>query len=987
MDHNSTGDAGTHVSNVLQTKGVVMIDRCNSIISSCRNTGLFLAALLSICAVSARSQAVKGADSYVSEKQTKGVFTVSASGRSSPLWVSSQDYPGVKRIAGHLQEDISRVSGARPDLTVDRIPAGREIVLVGTLGKSPLIDQLISQKKLDVSGVEGKWEVSLIQVVENPFPGVDRALVIAGSDKRGTIFGMYDLSSKIGVSPWYWWADVPAMKKTNIYVLPGRHSQGEPAVRYRGIFINDEQPALGGWVYEKFGGFNHSFYEKVFELILRLKGNFLWPAMWGRMLYVDDPVNPQLADEYGVVIGTSHHEPMMRAHAEWGKGPGTWNYQTNEAALKDFWKQGIKRMGSYESVVTLGMRGDGDEPMSEDANIALLERIVKDQRQILGEVTGKDVTTIPQMWALYKEVQEYYDKGMRVPDDVTLMLCDDNWGNIRKLPKLTDKPRTGGYGIYYHFDYVGGPRNYKWLNTNQISRVWEQMHLAYEYGARQIWIVNVGDIKPMEFPISFFLDYAWNPGKWPAERLPEYTRLWAKRQFGKEHDSEIAQILTSYTKFNSRRKPELLSPETYSLVNYREAETVVSEYRALEQKALGIRKSLPSEYDAAYYQLVLHPVEASANLNDLYVTVGRNWLYASQGRAATNSLAKRAKELYARDSAITYYYNNVLAGGKWSHMMDQTHIGYTYWQQPDQNSMPEVKEIMISVAAEMGVAPEGTDRWWPNEGGEAILPEFDSFNRQKHTIELFNRGKTSFRYSVRTDGNWVQVTPPQGTVEEERRLWVSVDWTKAPGGTQKVPITILGPGNNRVVVFAVVKNIPFPKPDQLRGFVESNGYVSVEAEHYTRAVPPRAWLHIPDLGRTLSAMTFVPVTSAAQLPGGNAPHLEYQIEFFSAGEVEVKAYLSPTLNFHNTQGLRYAVSFDDDKPQIVNFNSDNSTRTWEQWVANNINVTSSKHNLAASGRRVLKFWVVDPGVVLQRLVVETAGAKPSYLGPPESFHR
>ena len=318
--------------------------------------------------------------------------------------------------------------------------------------------------------------------------------------------------------------------------------------------------------------------------------------MWGRAFYDDDSLNPKLADEYGVVISTSHHEPMMRAHVEWQRyGSGPWNYEKNENALKDLWRKGIERMNGYESVITLAMRGDGDEAMSPDANVELLEKIVKEQREIIKDVMKKEIEDVPQVWALYKEVQEYYDKGMRVPDDVTILLCDDNWGNIRKLPKLNveqseipprgEKPRKGGYGIYYHFDYVGGPRNYKWLNTNQIERVWEQMHLAYEYGADRIWIVNVGDIKPMEFPIDFFLDYAWNPEKYPAESLFEYYRSWAEEQFGKEYSDEIADIISKYTKYNSRRKPELLSPETYSLINYREAETVVLDYNQLLEKA------------------------------------------------------------------------------------------------------------------------------------------------------------------------------------------------------------------------------------------------------------------------------------------------------------------------------------------------------------------------------------------------------------------
>lgn len=445
------------------------------------------------------------------------------------------------------------------------------------------------------------------------------------------------------------------------------------------------------------------------------------------------------------MIGTSHHEPMMRAHVEWQRyGSGPWNYEKNEAKLREFWTAGIKRMRNYESIVTLAKRGDGDEPMTEAANVALLQRIVKDQREILGEVTRKDVTSIPQVWALYKEVQEYYDKGLRVPDDVTLLLCDDNWGNIRKIPQLNEKPRSGGYGIYYHYDYVGGPRNYKWLNTNQISRVWEQMHLAYRYGANRIWIVNVGDIKPMEFPIEFFLDYAWNPEKWPAERLPEYTELWGERQFGPEHAKEIADILTQYTKHNSRRKPELLAPDTYSLVDYREAETIVNDYNNLTERANKIYDAIPAEYRDAFYQLVLHPVLACSNLNELYATVGKNRLYAQQGRAATNELAQKAKELFKRNAEITHYYNNVMADGKWKHMMDQTHIGYTYWQQPDSNSIPAVKTIAISAAAEMGVAIEGSVHWWPNERSDAVLPEFDPYHQQTYYIEIFNRGQTPF---------------------------------------------------------------------------------------------------------------------------------------------------------------------------------------------------------------------------------------------------
>ncbi|MGE5812152.1 MAG: glycosyl hydrolase 115 family protein, partial [Ignavibacteria bacterium] len=637
-------------------------------------------------------------DSYITSVKEPGAFTLSESGKSAPLLVSSDDYPGVIRVLKNFKTDIGKITNAAPLLSIDSIPLIKEIVLAGTIGKSKLIDKLIRENKLDVEGIAGKWETFLIQVIEKPFDNIDRALIIAGSDKRGTIFGIYDCSEKIGVSPWYWWADVPVKKQSALYVLPGRYTMGEPKVKYRGIFINDEAPALSGWSMEKYGTdmLNHELYEHMFDLLLRLKGNFLWPAMWGRAFYDDDSLNPKLADEYGIVISTSHHEPMMRAHVEWQRyGEGPWNYEKNAGNLQAFWRKGIERMGNNESIVTLAMRGDGDEAMSPTANVALLEKIVQDQRKIISEVTGKDVTQIPQVWALYKEVQEYYDKGMRVPDDVTVLLCDDNWGNIRKLPALTEKPRKGGYGIYYHYDYVGGPRNYKWVNTNQIERVWEQMRLAYKYNARQIWIVNVGDLKPVEFPIDFFLDYAWNPDEWTPESLPEYYESWAEQQFGKQYAKEIAEIVSRYTKFNSRRKPEMLSPETYSLVTYMEFESVVNDYNKLSEHAQKIYDSIPEEYKDAFYELVLHPVSACANLNELYLAAGKNHLYAEQGRALTNSLAEKVRKLFEKDAEITNYYNNILAGGKWKHIMDQTHIGYTTWQQPDKNTMPEVEEIEL----------------------------------------------------------------------------------------------------------------------------------------------------------------------------------------------------------------------------------------------------------------------------------------------------
>ncbi len=491
----------------------------------------------------------------------------------------------------------------------------------------------------------------------------------------------------------------------------------EPAVKYRGIFLNDEAPSLTGWVNEKFGGFNSKFYVHVFELLLRMKANYLWPAMWNSAFNEDDPENPRLADEYGIVMGTSHHEPMLRAQQEWKRhGTGEWDYSTNAAVLDDFWRKGIERNKNYESTITLGMRGDGDKPMTEGSNIALLEKIVADQRAILQQNMTPDIASEPKVWALYKEVQDYYEKGMRVPDDVTLLWCDDNWGNIRRLPTPEERKRSGGAGIYYHFDYVGGPRNYKWLNTYSITKVWEQMNLALEYGADRIWVVNVGDLKPMEFPIEFFLSMAHSPKRWGKDNLEEFTRMWAAREFGEEHAAEIASMIDDYTRYNSRRKPEQLEPTTFSLTNYGEADRVDREWRELSERADKLAPELPENERASFFELVQYPVDASATVAEMYIAAGRNALDARLGRAKANSDAAETRALFAKDAELSAAYNHTLLNGRWDHMMDQTHIGYTYWQEPPLNAMPAVTEVQVPVAGSLSVDDRArhaapSDRW------------------------------------------------------------------------------------------------------------------------------------------------------------------------------------------------------------------------------------------------------------------------------------
>ena len=929
-----------------------------------------------------------GEERFVEGEFHSGDFVLARAGAAAEIYVDASDYPGVTRAASDLCQDIQRVTGIAPRVQHDGSELSATVVIIGTLGKSALIDRLIREHKIDATALHGKWESYLIQTVAQPIPGVAAALVIAGSDKRGTIYGIYEISEQIGVSPWYWWADVPIAHRDALFVKPGVHVQGEPAVKYRGIFLNDEAPALTGWVNEKFGGYKHEFYEKVFELLLRLRANFLWPAMWNSAFNEDDPLNPKLADEYGIVMGTSHHEPMLRAQQEWKRqGKGAWDYSTNGEELREFWSQGIERNKSYESIITLGMRGDGDMPMSQESNVALLEKIVADQRKILAREMNPDLDKIPQSWALYKEVQEYYEKGMRVPDDVTLLWCDDNWGNIRRLPTAGERKRSGGAGIYYHFDYVGGPRSYKWINTNPIPKVWEQMNLAYNYGATRIWIVNVGDLKPMEFPMEFFLTFARDPQRWPKEKLGEFTIEWATREFGPTYASEIAKIMEEYAKYNGRRKPELLEPETYNQVDYEEADRVAGEFQSAVDQAEQIYAKLPANYRDAFFQLVLFPVKASAQVTQLYVTVGKNQLYAKQGRASTNDLTARARALFQADAELSANYNHTLAHGKWDHMMDQTHIGYTFWNEPPKNTMPGVVELNVPAEGKIGIAIEGSSAAWPGAAEEAVLPEFDSLGRQRYYVDVFNRGRAPFQFKATGSEPWIRLSQSSGDVEKEQRVWVSIDWSKAPVGTAAGAVKISGAGGESVKVKVSAFHPKEPTRESVRGFVESNGVVAMEADEFTRKVDAASarWEKIPDYGRTGSGMAVFPVTAASVEPPRNSPCLEYQMYLFEPGKIEVEAILGATLNFVPGRGLRYKVAFDDQAPQIIDALAQNTQQDWETSVKDNVRKSASKHSVAGTGYHTLKLWMVDPGVVVEKIVVNLGGVKPSYLGPVESY--
>jgi hypothetical protein len=679
-------------------------------------------------------------------------FPLVRNGTPADIMVDLAADSAVKHVADSFADDLERVSGSRPRVLHDTGGLRGPVVMIGVLGRSPMIDRLAAAGKLHADDLRGEWEAFRQIVIEKPFPDVSHALVIVGSDRRGAVFGTYDISERMGVSPWYWFADVPVVRQRNMAV-PAGSRRDQPKVRYRGFFINDEDPCLSGWAKKKFGGVNSAMYAHVFELLLRMKGNYLWPAMWGKAFADDDPQSMVLADAMGVVMGNSHHEPMLRAQAEWhrhkegGVTGGAWDYTRNRDNLRTFWRGGIERMMSkgngqhYDSLVTVGMRGDGDEAMAEGTATDLLERIVADQRAIIAEVTGKPASETPQVWALYKEVQDYYDHGMKVPDDVTLLFSDDNWGQIRRLPDPAAAPRRGGYGIYYHFDYVGAPRNYKWINTNQIEKVWQQMDLAYSRGARAIWIANVGDIKPMEYPLGFFLAQAWNPEGMTPARLAAYPRQWAATCFGPAQAAEIGDLITLYSQYSARRKPELINETSFPLggvtpegLDGGEFGAIVAEWDRLEARMVAVRAQLQPDQRDAYYQLIEFPIAAVANLYRMYYATAWNRLLASSNDARANYFADQVEVAFRRDGELTQRYHTI-NGGKWDGMMAQVHMSYVIWNDPTQQTMPAI----VRVGAD---TPSDQQRVQPKFVSPALAPagvlalEAQEFSRARDGKDL-----------------------------------------------------------------------------------------------------------------------------------------------------------------------------------------------------------------------------------------------------------
>ncbi|HVT89268.1 MAG TPA: glycosyl hydrolase 115 family protein [Tepidisphaeraceae bacterium] len=820
---------------------------------------------------------------------------------TADVYVDAADYKVVNIAAGLLSEDVERVTSKKPRVINSAAQLGSNAIIVGTIDHSQVVDQLIESRKIDVSDIRGQWESFKLQMIDHPLPNVQSALVIVGSDRRATAYGIFELSRAIGVSPWYWWADVTPLHQDALVIKPATIKDGPPSVKYRGIFINDEDWGLQPWAAKTFDpqqkDIGPKTYEKVYELMLRLKMNYIWPAMHECTIeFGKIDRNISLANDWGISAGASHPEGMNRNNVDWPKlGKGEWRYDTNRENVLAFWEEWAAKRGPYDNVWTLGMRGVHDAPMlpvnaDMPTKVKLLEHAISDQRDLLKKYVNPDISNVPQIFCPYKEALAQYRAGLQLPDDITIVWTEDNYGYIRQLSNPQEQGRQGGSGVYYHISYLGSPFSYVWLNTTPPALIWEEMTKAYAYGADRVWVLNVGDIKPGEVGMEFWSRLGWNINAYEREKLPQYLIDWAGGIFGKDLSGEISSVMDKYYRFGFARKPESLyrDPACFSLTNYDEAQLRLADYSQLLAKVDSISQKIPAERKDAFFELVQYPVRMAALTNEAFICTEFNKAYVKQNDMLANQYADRVEKALAQIDADTNHYNNGIQGGKW-------------------------KNIITA------------------------------------------RGTTSDRWGFK----WPQPVRVQN-------------------GAMNSTVETVGSKN--------VENVP-ANPS----FAEKDGYISIEAEHFTRSITRgnAQWQIIPGLGRSGDTVSVYPVTVATidkpENLASQSPSLEYDLTTAFTGEAEIIAYCLPTRSINSARGLRYAIAIDNAPPQVVDFNQATEDQRWQQNVQKDTAITQTKHNLTTSGKHTLKVWMVDPGVVIDKIVINIGGLKDSYLGPPETI--
>lgn len=948
-----------------------------------------------------------------------------------PFVVEESAFEGVKRIINKVALDVQKVADVLPEVKVVSDATkitDKEVVLVATLGHSALLDALVAAGKIDKTPVEGKWEVFSLQLVEAPFPGVDQALVIFGSDKRGTIYGSFRLSEYIGVSPMCYWGDAEPEKQQELVlnqdiVMVSK----EPSVKYRGFFINDEWPCFGNWTFGHFNGFTAEMYDHVFEFLLRMKGNYLWPAMWTSSFPLDGPgcLNEELADIYGVVIGFSHHEPCLRASEEWDKVRGVdtiygneWNYYTNAEGLAKYWEDGIIRSGKYEHLVTIGMRGERDSSMlGPDAtlkdNIDLLKEIITKQRELIGKHIDADVDKVPQLLALYKEVEAYFYgdehteglKNWKELENVIFMLCEDNFGYMRTLPTAEMRDHKGGFGMYYHFDYHGAPISYEWMPSTTMAKTWEQMTKAYDFGIREVWIVNVGDLKGNEVALHYFLSLAYDYDTWGSSApgsYTEYMQQWVRSVFPAvkpELQAQIAQVYTDFVELNAKRRPEAQNADIYHPCHYNEADRMLAAAERVDALNEEVYAALSGNAKLAYWSMMYFPAKASMNLLRMNLYAAKNHHYAMQGRKVANKYAALMDECIAMDRQLVAEFG-AFRDGKWKGMELEEHIGFTKWNDdgwryPLKVQVQPVTKARLSVSraddAQIAVKNYGTPMCIP-------VADFLYEGVEQAAIEISNDGVGTLNYTITVENGempaWLAVEPMSGQVEELQQVVLRCHREALPQEPQTVRL-IISDGDARVAV--EVKGGVCQQTKELPAgyFLENQGVITMEANHYLtkKDVTDGVFTLLPHCGRSGNGMKVMPSTSA-YTEEQEKPEITYGFYLPQAGSYKVELWTNP---FNSAvQGKEVAVEIrageqQRQKLQIIGPDfrgGDYNDGRWCQGVLDHIRVTTTTLEFAA-GLQTLTIGALDAGVVLERVLVYPADRKlkKSYLGPEESYFK
>lgn len=936
------------------------------------------------------------------------------------LYYDRQDYEVVKKVARLFSQDVKAVSGQGVELIeATGQPIRNNSIIVGTLGRNGLVDRLIANNKLDVSSLRDKWESYSVQVVRRPFPGVSKALVVVGSDRRGTAYGLLSLSEAIGVSPWYWWADVPAPEKKELCLHVTPFISTPPSVKYRGIFINDEDWGLLPWAKKTFekerGNIGPRTYAKVCELLLRLKANYLCPAMHeASTAFNRIAENKLVADSFAIVMGSVHCEPLLFNNAsEWDrKTMGEWNYDTNKEGINKALTQRVIDNSPYENVYTLALRGLHDKAMAGSSDmkqrVKMLGSALADQRKILADVTGKPAHEIPQAFTPYKEVLDVYSAGLDLPDDVTIIWPDDNYGYMKRLSSPREQKRSGRSGVYYHASYLGKPHDYLWMNTTPPALMYEELRKAYDTTADRIWLLNAGDIKSCEFAVTLFLAMAYDIEAFNYGNIAGWQAQWLSRMFGNRYQEDFLDITHTFFHLAFSRKPEFMgwgyqwssdkhgkernTDTDFSFANYREAETRLEAYRRIGNAAGRILGELPDEQKAAFYQLLYYPVKGCELLNRMVLGGQKNRWCALQERASAHSWAAEARLCHDSLQIITDGYN-ALCGGKWNHIMTMKQgFAASYFE------LPRLETVSLPSSPSLGVWAEGEDLV---DGVKSFhsLPAFNTYLRKSYCFDVFNRGGGELHWTAAASDDWIVLDKTSGRTATEDRITVSVDWHKVPPGS-RVPgsIEVHAGNTGKEVIYVSVFNPSSPSIAAMDSlFVEDNGVVSIDAAGFHRKVENKdiQIRRVPNLGFAgTSVQLGNPVAPAQRTGARNAPRVEYDFYTFRQGSVDVYTYVLPTFTLsadsdyagHEATNIetRYGVCIDEGPVMNPSTSSFEYAQTWYESVLKNCRVNKTTLHISKPGRHTLKIMCGDAGTVLQKVVLDFGGLKRSYLGPPST---